>query len=316
MRTCRLLECLSLLLVLVAAGCSGSNSTNGATTRKPGNPSLLCVATTGMVGDLVRNVCGSRVEVVDLMSPDVDPHLFTPSPRDVKLLSQADIVFYSGLHLEAGLQDTLEKMARTKPIFAVTTHLLEKQDPRLIQLGEHVYDPHVWGDVSLWSECGAFVAAKLAEVDPNNALLYDANAKAYAEILGNLHMELTETAASIPEEKRVLITAHDAFNYFGKAYGFRVEGIQGISTQSEASVARINELVGLICDREIGAVFAESSVNPKTVTAIVEGCRFNGWNVRQLGPLYSDAMGQPGSDADTYVKMVGQNMQLIQLGLQ
>jgi manganese/zinc/iron transport system substrate-binding protein len=309
------------LLVLVSfaffAGCrdssSGSKAADGtklATQSFNGQYPISVVATVGMVADIVRNVGGDYVEVSQICGPGVDPHLYKANRDDVQTMMRSDIVFYSGLMLEGKLTDTLIKMARRKPVIAVTeviddTQLLEPEDS-----AGH-YDPHVWMDVAVWSECVRAVAQTLSTFDPENAETYMANATAYCEQLAKLHEYGTKSIGSIPEESRVLISSHDAFNYFGRAYGLNVQGIQGLSTESEAGLQRINELVDLLVERKVKAVFVESSVPRKNIDALAEGARSKGHVVSVGGELFSDAMGKAGSYEGTYIGMLDHNITLV-----
>ena len=294
---------LALLLggVLPLAHISSSNAQDGP---------LTVVATTGMVGDLVRNVGGSHVEVTDLMGPGVDPHLYKARESDVMRLAEADVIFYSGLHLEAQLGDVFEQMGDQVTTIAITRDL-----PRelLIPLGEDTagYDPHVWFDVELWAMTIDTVRDALIEIDPDNADDYTANAAAYATELGELDTYVQEQAASIPVEHRVLITAHDAFGYFAQAYGFEVHGVQGVSTVTEASTADIQDLADFITERQIPAIFVESSVSPRTIQALQEAVESRGHEVAIGGSLFSDAMGDSGTTEGTYVGMVRYNIDTI-----
>lgn len=271
---------------------------------------VQAVATVGMVADLVRHVGGDHVDVTQIMGAGVDPHLYKATRDDVATIMAADIVFYSGLMLEGKMSDTLVTIGRRKPVYAVTElipqdSLLEPDD-----FSGH-YDPHVWMDVAAWSRCVDAVAAALSEFDPEHAEEYASNAREYRERLQRLHEYGQTSLGSIPESSRVLITSHDAFNYFGRAYGLTVLGVQGLSTESEAGLQRINELVDLLVDRKIQAVFVESSVPRKNIEALVDGARSRGHDVRIGGELYSDAMGAPGTYEGTYEGMLDHNITVV-----
>jgi manganese/zinc/iron transport system substrate-binding protein len=261
-----------------------------------------------MVADLVRNVGGGHVAVTALMGDGVDPHLYTASPADVAKLNRADAVFYSGLHLEGKLAELLERMSRRKPTIAVAERLPAE---RLLRDEFGASDPHVWFDVSLWSEAAGVVAAELARFDPTHADDYSANADAYRERLANLHEYAREQLSTIADDRRVLVTAHDAFQYFGRAYDTEVRGIQGISTDSEAGVGQVTELVAFLTERKIKAVFVETSVADSNVRSLLEGCRARGHTVAIGGTLYSDAMGPSGTPQGTYEGMVRHNVDTI-----
>lgn len=296
-------------------GCQGQAPTGNSADAKPrGEQKLKVAATVGMVADLLRAVGGDRIEVDQLLGAGVDPHLYKPSRDDVRRIMAADLVAYSGLMLEGKLNDTLEKLAATQAVIAVTSRLPAE---RLLQpegSGGHP-DPHVWMDVSLWSKCLDTVTAKLTELAPQYGHEFSARAEAYRQRLADLHQYGLSRMAAIPPQNRVLITSHDAFEYFGRAYGVEVRGVQGISTESEAGLQHINSLVDLLVMRNIPAVFVESSVPRKSLEAVVEGAAAKGQTVVVAGPLYSDAMGEPGSGAETYPGMLKHNFDLIATAL-
>ncbi|MEX2175232.1 MAG: zinc ABC transporter substrate-binding protein [Pirellulaceae bacterium] len=318
-----------LVLVLIGLSLSGCGpaavSTRGEgeaghdhephaiTTKYAGSYPIQVVATTGMVADLARNIGGSHVRVAPLMGAGVDPHLYKASPADVGQLSQADIIFYSGLHLEGKLAELLERMGRRRPTLAVAERIATD---RLLTDEHGAHDPHVWFDVSLWSEAAGAVRDALCQFDPPHAEEYRANAEAYQARLAELHTYAQEQLATIPEDRRVLITAHDAFRYFGRAYGIDVRGIQGISTDSEAGVRHVNELVDFLVERKIKAVFVETSVADQNIRSLLEGCAAQNHPVEIGGELFSDAMGPAGTPEGTYEGMVKHNVQTIVQALQ
>jgi manganese/zinc/iron transport system substrate-binding protein len=291
---------LSLLFVISAE----------AETRKlPANYTI--VTTCGMVTDIVREVAGAKAKVVGLMGEGVDPHLYKPTRDDVVKLLQADVVFYSGLMLEGRMTDTFLKVARKgTPVFAVTELLDEKFLLEPAEFAGHT-DPHVWMDVRGWMDAVKVVARSLGEVDAANAAYFQQNAERYNAQLAKLDDYAKKSLGSIPKEKRALITAHDAFNYFGRAYDIEVRGIQGISTESEAGVADINKLVDFLVVRKIPAIFVESSVSDRNIKALVEGSKSRGHAVRIGGQLFSDAMGKPGTYEGTYIGMIDHNVTTI-----
>lgn len=269
---------------------------------------IRIVCTTGMVADLVRKIGGESVAVTQMMGDGVDPHLYKASPGDVSQLSQADAIFYSGLHLEGKMTDVFERMSRKKPTIAVGDAIPQNQ--RIDNDGISL-DPHVWFDVSLWRKAGEVVRERLKEFDPPHAEAYQKRADSYLSELAALHDEAKTKLQSIPKERRVLVTAHDAFRYFGRAYDLEVKGIQGISTESEAGLKDVNDLVAFLVERKIKAVFVESSVPDKNVRALIEGCRARGHGITVGGELFSDAMGKPGTPEGTYVGMVRHNVETI-----
>lgn len=272
-------------------------------------------ATVGMIADIVRNVAGDRAEVTGIIGEGVDPHLYKPTRSDVVTLSRADIVFYNGLMLEGKMGDVLVRVARKgKPVYAVTEEILDQGDYVLTDESQH-YDPHVWMDVQGWIRAVDVVAKGLSEFDPEHKEAYAANAKAYQEKLKQLDDYARTVIASIPENQRVLVTAHDAFNYLGRAYGLDVRGIQGLSTESEAGVRDIETLIDFLVERKIPSVFVETSVADKNVRALVEGAKAQGHGVKIGGELFSDAMGTPGTYEGTYIGMIDHNVTTIARGL-
>jgi len=271
------------------------------------------VCTVGMITDIVRNVAGDYAQVEGIIGEGVDPHLYKPTRGDVVQLSRADVVFYNGLLLEGKMTDVLVRVATTgKPVGAVTEAILGETDYLLeMDDGSEHTDPHVWMDVSGWLRAVPVVAETLAAYDPAHAEDYRANAAAYAEKLEALDAYTKAAMATIPEGQRVLVTAHDAFQYLGRAYGIEVRGIQGVSTESEAGVRDLEELVDFIVERRIPAVFVETSVADKNVRALVEGARARGHEVVIGGSLYSDAMGRAGTYEGTYVGMIDHNITTI-----
>jgi manganese/zinc/iron transport system substrate-binding protein len=271
---------------------------------------IRVVATTGMIADVVQNVGGKRVQVTGLMGPGVDPHLYKASEGDVRALDEADVIFYNGLHLEAGMGNVLERMGSLRRTYAVA-EAIDKS--KLIAPPEFAgaYDPHVWFAVDLWMRAVERVRAALIEIDPGSADLYRQNAGAYLDELAELDAYIKSQAGRVSPDQRVVITAHDAFNYFGRAYGFEVRGLQGISTASEAGTADIQELARFIVERRIPAVFVESSVPKRTIEAVQAAVRAQGFEVDIGGALYSDAMGDPGTEDGTYIGMVRHNIDTI-----
>lgn len=266
-------------------------------------------ATVGMVGDIARAVAGDRGDVDFIIGAGVDPHVYNPTRSDVSTLLRSDIIFYAGLLLEGQMANVLEKIARKRPVYAVT-ELLE--DEYLIHDPATGHsDPHVWMDVGGWMKAVEVVADALAVFDPENSTDYRQNAEAYLQQLMALDDYARQVMASIPVEQRVLVTAHDAFGYMGRAYGIEVIGIQGLSTESEAGLKDINRIVGELVRRRIPAVFVESSVSDKNVKALIEGARSRKHIVRIGGELYSDAMGPSGTYEGSYIGMIDHNVTVI-----
>ena len=265
--------------------------------------------TVGMVADIIKQVAGDKADVTNIIGTGVDPHLFNPTRSDVAVLLKSDIVFYSGLLLEGQMTDIFAKISRKRPVFAVT-ELLE--EGYLLQVaGSNHHDPHVWMDVRGWMKAVEAVAAALSDFDPANAAEYNKNAAAYLKDLEKLDAYARQVIGSIPATKRVMITAHDAFSYLGRACGIEVIGIQGISTESEAGLKDINRIVDELVERKIPAVFVETSVSDKNVKALLEGARSRGHEVTIGGSLFSDAMGSAGTYEGTYIGMIDHNVTTI-----
>ncbi|MGE4532827.1 metal ABC transporter solute-binding protein, Zn/Mn family [Halomonas sp.] len=278
--------------------------------ESPSSPVLEVVATTGMIADAVREVGGERVAVQGLMGPGVDPHLYRQTRSDVVAMSGADAVFWNGLNLEVQLAELLARLEARRPVIAVGEAV-----PVEARLADEEYpdqpDPHVWMDPGRWRHAIIAVRDALSELDPEGEAAYREGASAYLASLEALDAYAREALASIPEGSRVLVTAHDAFGYFGEAYGIEVLGIQGFSTESEAGLARIETLVDLLVEREIGALFVETSVSDRNVRALIEGAAAVGHEVRIGGELYSDAMGPEGSYEGTWLGMLDHNVTVI-----
>lgn len=270
------------------------------------------VATTTVVADLVRQVAGDAVAVESLMGPGIDPHGYKATPRDADRLARADLVVASGLHLEGKLGELLERLGRRTRVVAVAESLPRE---KLLEVAPGLYDPHVWFDARLWSECVPAAAEAVAAAVPERAAECRQRARDYAERLGRLDDELRGRIATLPAERRVLVTAHDAFRYFGRAYGLEVVGVQGASTESEAGLADINRIVELIAARRLPAVFVETSVSDRNVEALREGARARGQPVALGGRLYSDSLGEAGGDAGTLEQVLRANVETIVAGL-
>ncbi len=295
--------------LIIAGGTAGCERQQAG-----GQPSAYpyrVTTTVAMVTDIVRQVAGDKADVQGIIGEGVDPHLYKPTRNDIAALQRAGVVFYSGLLLEGKMADALARVAGDgRPVHAVTD-LLDKSY-LLHPPGQsgHV-DPHVWMDVSAWSQAVEAVARALGDFDPRNRAAYAENARTYRADLEQLDAYVRRVIQSIPERQRVLVTAHDAFSYFGRAYGIEVRGIQGISTESEAGLEDINRLVSFLAEREIQAIFVESSVAEKNVRALIEGAAARGKTIQIGGTLYSDAMGPPGTYEGTYVGMLDHNATVI-----
>jgi manganese/zinc/iron transport system substrate-binding protein len=275
---------------------------------------VTVVATTGMVADAARAVGGDLVSVQALMGPGVDPHAYRQTRTDILALTRADLVLWHGLYLEAQMEAFLLDLAGRQSVVAVGEAV-----PVEARLGDEDYadrfDPHVWMDPGLWTYVVGAVADALVAAHPEGEDAFRANSAAHAADLERISAYSAQVLTSVPESARILLTAHDAFGYFGRAHGFEVIGIQGISTESEAGLNRIGELVDLLVDRGIGAVFVESSVSDRNIRALIEGAAARGHEVRIGGELFSDAMGEPGTYEGTYIGMIDHNVSVIAAAL-
>lgn len=297
---------LCLLMIALLVGCNGSGPGRPATFQ--GKHPIRVVATTGMVADAVKIIGGPWVEVQTLLGPGIDPHTYKPSTADVQQLAQAHFLVYNGLHLEGKMDELFHELGHKIPSIALAESLPKD---RLLAEEDGITDPHVWFDVKLWADTLPALAKAFGDFDPAHATDYQANAEKYRARLLELDQTITKELATIPAEQRVLITSHDAFRYFGRAYQVEVRGVQGISTEAEASVKDIQDLVRFITDRKVKAVFVETSVNPRNMEALLEGSRARQHTLKIGGELYSDALGPPGSSGETYEKMIRYNVDTI-----
>lgn len=295
----------TLILGALTAGCAGPGGGSPATEERQGP--LRVLTTTGIVGDLARHVAGEHAVVESLMSTGVDPHLYKASESDVRRMAEADLILYNGLHLEGKMADVLVKMARNRPVMAVTDEV-PREELREPPEFAGQYDPHVWFDVRMWAGCVEPIVRELSALDPEHGDVYRANADAYRRELSELDLWVEERLAELPEDRRVMITAHDAFGYFGRRYGIEVVGLQGISTLSEAGLQDVERVVDLVVEREIPAIFVESSVPRRSIEAVQAAVRDRGHEVEVGGTLFSDSMGPAGTPEGTYTGMVRHNV--------
>ena len=284
-------------------------TTAPATAAYKGPYPYRAATTVGMVADIVKNVAADKAKVTNIIGSGVDPHVFNPTRSDVAVLLKSDIVFYAGLLLEGQMADILVKVSRKRPVYAVTELL--STDYLLEDEATSHSDPHVWMDVQGWMKAVEVVRNALSEFDPPHAELYRANAAAYMQQLDKLDRYAHQVMSTIPDRQRVMVTAHDAFSYMGRAYNIEVMGIQGLSTESEAGLKDINRIVDELVRRKIPAVFVETSVSDKNVKALLEGAASRGHSVRIGGELFSDAMGQSGTYEGTYIGMIDHNVTTI-----
>jgi len=304
---------LALIASISATGCDGGGdrpAVPGAPAREtPGLP--LLVATTPMVADVVRNVAGPHAEVVALIGPGVDPHLWTPTRTDILRILDADAVFLNGLMLEGRVGDSIARVEGAgRPVLRIA-QALDKSELLTDPARSSYFDPHVWMDPLLWAKTAAPVARVLAELVPAHADAFFANARAFEAKAAALERECAAMLATIPRDLRTLVSAHDAFEYYGRRFDLEVRGIQGLSTESEASIADIEQLVAEISQKRISAAFIETTVSDRTVRSLVEGCASLGHDLRIGDPLYSDSLGRPGTPEGTWVGMLRHNTRVI-----
>jgi manganese/zinc/iron transport system substrate-binding protein len=300
---------LSLIIMLLLAAC-GAEQAPQASDDAP----LSVLATTQQIADAVENVAGDAVELTTLLGPGIDPHTYVATESDIATFQNADIIFYNGHHLEAQLERIFDQMAgdADKTVVAVAEQLDETVLLSWEPEAGLPNDPHVWNDVSLWQEVVTVIGETLAEADQANAETYQANAEAYTAELDELHTYMLAQVENIPQQQRVLVTAHDAFGYLGRAYGLSVEAVQGLSTETEASTADVQALADIVAEREVPAIFIETTISPRTIEAVQEAVRAEtGSEVTIGGELYSDAMGAPGTPEGTYIGMMRHNIDTI-----
>lgn len=281
----------------------------------PDNGKYNVVATTTLVGDLVANIGGDKVNIISLMGPGVDPHLYKASAGDVTKMQKADMVVYNGLHLEGKMGELFEQIEDIDKYTITVSNGLDEAKLLDFITNPGNFDPHIWFDVELWKDGAIEVNKGLKNMDPANSKSYDENLEAYLLELDELNDYIHTRIEEIPEDKRILITAHDAFSYFGRAYGFQVKGLQGISTSSEAGTKDVRNLAEFIVEKEIKSIFIESSVPRKSIEALQEAVRAKGFNVEIGGELYSDSTGDASDGADTYIGTFKANIDTIVDGL-
>ena len=295
-----------LSLTLLLTGCSAPAVNTDSSKDK-----LNIVATTTMLADLVSSIGGERVTVNGLMGPGIDPHLYQASAGDVSLMQKADVVVYNGLHLEGKMGEIFENLSNQGSAVICIEKGLDESSLLAWENDSSIHDPHIWFDVSLWKDAAKTVAIGLTDTDPNGKAEYEANLDTYLKELDETDTYIRSRADELAEEQRVLVTAHDAFQYFGKAYGFEVRGLQGISTDAEVGTADVSELANFIVERQIKAIFVESSVPPKTIEALQAAVKAKGFDVSIGGELYSDSLGDAKSGEDTYILTVKANIDTI-----
>lgn len=305
------LAALAVVAAATLAACGAAGKQTAA--EAGGDAEVNVVATTNFVADTARRVGGERTSVAGLMGPGVDPHLYQASAGDVETLRNAEVIFYNGHFLEGKMAEVLGEMSKSVPSTAVAELIPEHRllDPPADAPDEEEFDPHVWFDPSLWSHAVVAIRDQLSEVDPEGAATYEENADRLLGELEELERHGRERIGSIPERRRVLVTSHDAFRYFGRAFDIDVFGIQGISTADEATTADVDRVAELIAKRGVRAVFVESSVPQQTIDAVIAAARQRGHEVEVGGELFSDAAGTAGTPEGTYVGMVRFNVETI-----
>ena len=295
---------------MMLAACNDGDDTGGTTEETEGTVDV--VATIGQIGEPLSVIAGDLANVQTLMGPGVDPHVYEASQSDIRLFQEADLIFYNGLHLEAQLTDVFNGVDSNAYAIGETVdtgHLLEDEEEAGMD------DPHIWFDVVLWEQALDSAVEELKEVLPEHADELEENKQAYFNELDELYTYATDTIAQIPEEQRILVTAHDAFQYFGEMNDIDVMGIQGLSTESEAGISDIQSTIDTIVEKEVPAVFVESSVNDSTVQAVIEGAQQAGHSIELGGELFSDAMGEEGTEEGTYIGMYRHNVDTIHSAL-
>ena len=268
------------------------------------------LATTSIVADMAQHLCGDFADITSLMGPGVDPHLYKASHGDVELLAKADVILYNGLHLEGKMSDILHKLEKEKSVIAVASGV-NSSELRRINSDADVYDPHIWFDVQLWKKGVQHVADQLGNQFPTYKGKIDSNALQYLTQMDSVHQLCSELVNTLPRERRVLITSHDAFEYFGRSYNFTVKGLQGISTLSESGLKDVTDMVNFIIDNEVKAVFVENSVPQKALRSVIDGCKSKGHDVVVGGELFSDALGAKRTPEGTYLGMLHFNVSTI-----
>lgn len=294
---------ITLIILLLIVGC-------GKKVKKE-NGKLNVVTTTTMITDLVKNIGGDKIEVNGLMGSGVDPHLYKASEGDVSKLFNADVVIYNGLHLEGKLEEVFEKMEHQNKKTIVVSDVIDKKNLISSELFASNYDPHIWFDINNWMKITNYVAEKLSEIDAKNAAFYKESAKAYLDKLTVLNNQIAIKISELPEEKRILVTAHDAFNYFRRQQKFEVVGLQGLSTATEAGVQDVQKLAKFIIENNVKAIFVETSVPKRTIEALQAAVKSKGQEVIIGGTLYSDALGNVGTEEGTYLGMYKANVNTI-----
>lgn len=299
-----------LLGISCCLGLLGWGVWQGSKAAKAG-PRIIC--TTNIIGDAVSRISGDKISIRTLMGPGVDPHLYRARESDIHALIEADIIFYNGLHLEGKMGDLLEKMSSRAHVVAVSDCIARERLHGSKFAG--IYDPHIWHDIMLWNQVVLYIGEQLARYVPEHAAYFLNNAKTYAQELIDLHHELQASISRIPISKRILVSAHDAFGYFGETYGFEVIGLQGMSTDAEVGTKDVMDLVTFLVSRQVPVIFIESSISQRNLEAVQQSCAFRGWPIKIGAELYSDSLSDTAGPAAGYVDMMRHNVRAIVEGL-
>ncbi|SFE79560.1 metal ABC transporter solute-binding protein, Zn/Mn family [Alteribacillus iranensis] len=286
---------------------SACNEEKSAVSQEDEDDPIQIVTTIAQIGEPLQVIGGDRVEVESLMGPSVDPHLYQATQSDISTFENADIIFYNGLGLEANMVDIFEEIGKSRPVLAIGETIEEEN---LLEDEEGNVDPHIWFDLDLWMNALDAAVASLSEYAPEHADYFQENKAAYFAKLEEVKQDSTKLAA-LPKNKRILVTAHDAFGYFGNMHDIQVIGLQGLSTDSEIGVSDINDTIAVIEKHKVPAIFIESSINDSSIQAVIEGAASKGLDVELGGELYSDAMGEEGTEEGTYIGMYRHNVNTI-----
>lgn len=292
-----------LLILIVLSACSGAAVER--TTSEEGK--IKIVTTISQIGEPLSAIGGDRVEVKSLMGPSVDPHLYNATHSDIQKIEDAHLVFYNGLYLEANMIDIFHEIGKSKPVLAVAETIPESER---LQDEDGIVDPHIWFDIDLWKKALDAAVEEMKNYSPEDADYFENNKRRYFEKLDELKEE-AKKLMEIPKERRVLVTAHDAFGYFGRMHDLKVVGLQGLSTEAEIGVSDIQEMIELIKEYNVPAIFVETSINEKSIQAVIEGAKREGIDVSLGGELFSDAMGEAGTEEGTYLGMYRHNVDTI-----
>lgn len=301
-----------LIIILAAFTLIGCRIDEASKTEKIGP--LHIVATTGIIKNTLENIVQSNCEITALMGPGTDPHIYKPTPGDIELLEEADVIVSNGLHLEGKMAEMLNKYSAEKPVLSVADGIEEQELISAADAADAI-DPHIWFDTRIWMKGMSYITDELSKIDSSLDSTIHANLKHYKDEVKKLDKWVIKSLDSLSDASRVLVTSHDAFSYFGRRYKIKVRGIQGVSTLSEVGLKEVSDMVDFLIDRNIKSIFTETSTSTKTAQSIVEGCAARGHKVSINGPLYSDALGEPDSEAGTYIGMIKDNVNAIVEGL-